>query len=203
MLSEHEHEARKMAYVKTFGQVWVDKQIPFKPALWPASEISTKIAGLIERGFKDPQKLITSLPAILGLSFENIDTKIAGLIERGFKDPQKLITSLPAILGYSFENIDTKIAGLIERGFKDPQKLITSSPAILGLSFENIDTKIAKARRLGVDIQLFISYNFIFIGMSSKNYVPILKYCRAKKLNATPKNISNIYKKGGYKIYCK
>ncbi len=199
MLSNHEHQARKMAYVKTFGQVWVDKQTPFKPALWPASEISTKIAGLLERGFKDPQKLITSLPAILGLSFENIGTKIAGLLERGFKDPQKLITSLPAILGLSFENIDTKIAGLIERGFKDPQKLITSSPAILGLSFENIDTKLKKARRLGVDVQLFISYSFIFIGMSSKNYVPILKYCRAKGLEATPKNISIIYSKGKYK----
>ena len=60
--------------------------------------------------------MIASLPAILGLAFDNIDAKIAGLKERGFTDPQKMIASLPAILGLAFDNIDAKIAGLKERG---------------------------------------------------------------------------------------
>jgi len=101
-----------------------------------------KIQGLKDRGFKDPLKMITSLPPILGLTFENIDRKIQGLKDRGFKDPLKMITSLPSILGFTFENIDRKIQGLKDRGFKDPLKMITSSPPVLGFTFENIDRKI-------------------------------------------------------------
>ncbi|MBI5456322.1 hypothetical protein HY969_01145 [Candidatus Kaiserbacteria bacterium] len=123
-----------------FSREWIDKVTQERPSLYENPR--AKIKGLEERGFKDPHKLITSSPAILGYAFENIDAKIKGLEERGFKDPHKLITSLPAILGYAFENIDAKIKGLEERGFKDPHKLITSLPAILGLAFENIDAKI-------------------------------------------------------------
>ena len=97
--------------------------------------IDAKIAGLKERGFTDPQKMIASLPAILGLakkkSFDNIDAKIAGLKERGFTDPQKMIASSPAILGYGFDNIDAKIAGAqgtgVHRSAEDDRELACDS----------------------------------------------------------------------------
>jgi len=194
MLSRSEREERVTYYSKIFGLENIGQR-PFSPSLWPIASYDEKIRGLTERGFKDPQKMITSLPAILGLSFENIDEKIRGLTERGFKDPQKMITSSPAILGYSFENIDEKIRGFTERGFKDPQKMITSLPAILGLSFENIDRKIKLCRRLGVDVGAFIAKTIVFVGMSDRHYIRILRKCRALGEEPTPKNVFRIYSK--------
>ena len=105
-----------------------------------------------------------------------------------------MITSLPAILSLSFDNIDEKIAGLTERGFKDPQKMITSLPAILSLSFDNIDRKLLLCRRLKVDVDAFIAYTIVFIGMSPKHYIPIAKKLRETGKEATPKNVFAIYK---------
>jgi hypothetical protein len=123
-----------------FSKGWIDELTLHHPALYDNPK--AKIEGLRARGFDNPTKLITTLPAILGLAFDNIDAKIAGLEERGFDNPTKLITTLPTILGYGFDNIDAKIAGLKERGFDNPTKLITSSPAILSYGFDNIDRKI-------------------------------------------------------------
>ena len=105
-----------------------------------------------------------------------------------------MITSLPAILGYSFDNIDEKIAGLTERGFKDPQKMITSLPAILGLSFDNIDRKLRLCRRLKVDVDAFIAYTVVFIGMSPKRYIPIARKLQETGKEAIPKNVFAVYK---------
>ncbi|OGZ12500.1 MAG: hypothetical protein A3D67_01730 [Candidatus Lloydbacteria bacterium RIFCSPHIGHO2_02_FULL_51_22] len=156
--------------------------------------IDEKIRGLTERGFKDPRKMIATFPQILGYSLENIDRKIRGLTERGFKDPQKMIASLPAILGYSLENIDRKIRGLTERGFKDPRKMIASLPAVLGLSFENIDRKMKLCRRLNVCIDDFIACTIVFIGMSAKHYIPILRKCRELGLEPTPRTVFKVYR---------
>jgi mTERF len=123
-----------------FPKEWLDELTLHHPALYENPK--AKIEGLRQRGFDNPVKLITTLPAILGLAFENVDNKIEGLRQRGFDNPHKLITSSPAILGYGFENIDAKIEGLRQRGFDNPHKLITSSPQILGYGFENIDRKI-------------------------------------------------------------
>ena len=137
--------------------------------------------------------MITSWPTILGLLFENIDEKIAGLSARGFTNPQKMITTSPAILGYSFENIDDKIAGLSARGFTNPQKMIASLPAILDLSFENIDRKLKLCRRLGVDVDAFIARTIVFIGMSAKHYIPILRRSRLLKYDPSPSKVFKIY----------
>jgi len=149
-LPEGELEARVNALLDAgFSREWIDDLKKFHPALYVAENIDAKIEGLKQRGFSDPQKMITSDPKILGLGFENIDAKIEGLKQRGFSDPQKMITSLPQILGLGFENIDAKIEGLKQRGFSDPQKMITSLPQILGLGFENIDAKIEGLKQRG------------------------------------------------------
>ncbi len=77
--------------------------------LYTEESLQNTIKWLKERGFKDPIKIISSYPTILGLGFDNIDNKIKWLKERGFKDPIKMIVSDPTILGYWFDNIDDKI----------------------------------------------------------------------------------------------
>jgi len=120
-----------------------------RPALYPIESIKNTIQGLKERGFTNPEKMITSLPTIFNYSFENIDGKIQGLKERGFTNLEKMITSSPAVLSLSFENIDGKIQGLKERGFTNPEKMITSLPTIFNYSFENIDGKIQGLKERG------------------------------------------------------
>ena len=73
-----------------------------------------KIADLRTLGFADPVKMITSLPAILGLAIDNIRGKIADLRTLGFADPVKMITSSPAILGCSADRV-RRAAGIALR----------------------------------------------------------------------------------------
>lgn len=126
-------------------------------------------------------------------SIQAYGEKIRTLAKHGFKDPQKMVASFPQILGLSFDNIDGKIRALTERGFKDPQKLIASFPSILGFSLANIDSKIRLCRRLGVKIDDFVAYTMIFIGMSKKHYLPILRKCWELGIEPTPKNVLRIY----------
>ena len=73
-----------------FSNAWIDKVTLQKPSLYENPR--AKIEGLKSRGFTNPEKLITTFPTILGLSFDNIDAKIEGLRSRGFTNPEKLIT---------------------------------------------------------------------------------------------------------------
>lgn len=193
MLPRLEATQRHVFYTAVFGEKCTRKNYLFPTALWPVVNYKIKILGLTKRGFKKPEKMIKLFPAILGLSFKNIDAKILNFAERGFESPEKMIATSPSILGYSFENIDTKILGLTERGFKSPQKMIAKLPTILGFSFKNIDRKLKKARRLKVNINAFISYTVVFIGISTKHYIPILRKCRMLNLEPTPKNIFGVY----------
>ena len=117
------------------------------PKLFTEQFVDEKLAGLLARGFTDPVKLITSLPSILGLAFENIDAKLAGLLARGFTDPVKLITSSPSILGYAFENIDAKLAFGRHMGV-DVIPLIESFPPFLSYNLK----RIALCTRLAIAI---------------------------------------------------
>ena len=75
MLDAAEKEKRLEFYTGIFG----NKRIPsLWKHLWPIQNYDEKIKGLQERGFEDPQKMIVKLPAILGLSLNNIDEKIKG-----------------------------------------------------------------------------------------------------------------------------
>ena len=148
-LSPEELQSRRDCLLNYgFSSEWVKEVEKIRPRLYPEERIKAKIIGMGERGFSNPIKMITTMPTILGLSFDNIDGKIAGLTERGFGNSVKMITTQPAILGLAFDNIDRKIAGLTERGFGNPVKMITSMPSILGYSFDNIDRRLRLFRRL-------------------------------------------------------
>ena len=95
---------------------------------------------------------------------------------------------------WSIASYDEKIRGLTERGFKDPQKMITSLPTILGYSFENIDQKLKLCRRLDVNVRAFIACTVVFIGMSAKHYIPILRKCRKLAQEPNPRNVFRIYR---------
>ena len=95
---------------------------------------------------------------------------------------------------WPIEAYQEKVAGLTARGFKDPQKMITSLPAILGYSFDNIDRKLRLSRRLGIDIHEFIAYSVVFMGMSSKNYIPIARNLKESGKEPSPKNVFAVYK---------
>ena len=122
--------------------------------LWKSAEVRKKIEDLKALGFADPVKMITSQPAILGYTIENIQRKIEDLKALGFADPVKMITSLPAILSYAIENVQGKIEALKALGFAVPVKMITSQPAILGLTIENIQRKIEDLKALGFAVPL-------------------------------------------------
>ncbi len=80
--------------------------------------------------------MITTLPAVLGYSFESIDRKIEGLRARGFKDPVKMILSPANILGYSFKNIDRKMRFARRVGYDPFTQLIEYCPMLIGLSLK-------------------------------------------------------------------
>ena len=198
MLTSEEQQARREFYADVFGADQLALIEEQREHLWPVQYYQEKIEGLSDRGFANPVKMIASQPTILCYSFDNIDAKIDGLRERGFANPVKMITLLPTLLSLSFDNIDAKIDGLRERGFANPVKMITSLPAILNLSFDNINHKLRLARRLGVDAQVFITHSFVFISMSARHYVPLIRACRRVGKDPTPRNIMWAYKKKLY-----
>ena len=59
-----------------FGQSWIDSLQESRPTLYAPEVVRGHIDGLSQRGFTNPNKMIESLPAILGLAFENIDRRL-------------------------------------------------------------------------------------------------------------------------------
>jgi len=108
------------------------------------------VLALRECGFKNPSKLISSVPPMWHLDSKKIERRIEDLKERGFDDPVTMIEWLPTIIGLTTDNIDHKIQDLKERGFNDPIKTIESFPTILGYSIDNIDAKIAVLKWKGL-----------------------------------------------------
>jgi hypothetical protein len=114
----------------------------------PTERAAERIADLKALGFADPVKMITSLPAILGLAIDNIRGKIADLKALGFADPVKMITSLPAILGYAIDNIRGKIADLKALGFEGRAIAEGGFPQIFSYAPERLALAGGVVRRL-------------------------------------------------------
>ena len=120
-----------------------------------------KIEGLKQRGFENPHKLITSLPAILGYGFENIDRKIR-LLYLLHGDRTKAISELaafPPLLGYKWR----RLLFAVRTSHADRlRKLITISPRLLaaakGKTGSDNPARLAAAARAikGLDIDQII-----------------------------------------------
>ena len=99
--------------------------------------IDAKIAGLKERGFDNPTKLITSSPTILGLAFDNIDAKIR-LLYLLHGDRTKAISELqtfPSLLGYKWRRLlfAVRTSNPAPRATTPPKSVMQSSFAIRAL----------------------------------------------------------------------
>lgn len=69
--------ARRNAFVNNgFSLKWISALELQRPTLYSLLVLESHIQGLRERGFTNPNKMIESLPPILGLAFENIDRRL-------------------------------------------------------------------------------------------------------------------------------
>ncbi len=138
-----ELETRRAFLISSgFTPEWVNNLQHARATLYKVEVVQDHLHGLTQRGFKNPNKMIESSPAILGYAFENIDAKLAGLTQRGFKNPNKMIESLPAILGLAFENIDRKL-NMIRKIFSS-YKLPFQAPDFIEKESSLISSKIDK-----------------------------------------------------------
>lgn len=68
---------RRAAFLGTgFSGSWIDTLQELRPTLFAPEVLHAHLIGLKERGFSNPNKMIESSPAILGLAFENIDRRL-------------------------------------------------------------------------------------------------------------------------------
>ena len=91
-------------------------------------------------------KITKILPAIYGLSIENMKQKIVDIMELGYTKEEviKMTKTLPAIYSYSIENMKRKITDIMDLGYTKEEviKMTKALPSIYGLSIENIKQKI-------------------------------------------------------------
>jgi hypothetical protein len=99
-----------------------------RPSLYEG--VSQKIEGLKARGFDNPVKLITTLPAILGYAFENIDRKIRllYLLHGDREKTVREIEAFPPLVGYKWR----RLLFAVRSSHPDAlRKLNTISPRLL------------------------------------------------------------------------
>ena len=139
-----------------FSPAFISDLRESKATLYTEENITQKITDLKALGFTDPTKMITSLPAILGLNIENITQKITDLKALGFTDPTKMITSSPTILGLNIENITRKF-GTLENIFQlygmpiDAKEFVESNLSVLGTKIDKLWIVARALRTLNLD----------------------------------------------------
>lgn len=131
-----------------FDKAWIDQVILNRPSLFDNPK--SRLAFLESKGFKDPVKMITSLPTILGLAEDNINRKIRLLYlihgdrERAVGEFEKF----PTLLGYKWRRLLFTIRISNPDGLR---KLITISPQLLaaakGKTGSDNPTRLATAAR--------------------------------------------------------
>ena len=98
-------------------------------------------------------KITKILPAIYGLSIENMKQKIVDIMDLGYTKEEviKMTKILPAIYGLSIENMKQKIVDIMELGYTKEEviKMTKTLPQIYSLSIENMKQKIADIMDLG------------------------------------------------------
>ena len=91
-------------------------------------------------------KITKILPAIYGLSIENMKQKIVDIMDLGYTKEEviKMTKALPQIYGLSIENMKQKIADVMDLGYTKEEviKMTKTLPQIYSLSIENMKQKI-------------------------------------------------------------
>ena len=97
-------------------------------------------------------KMTKSLPAIYGLSIDNIKQKIEDMEKLGYSKEEviKMTKSLPAIYGYSIDTLKQKIEDMEKLGYSRAEviKMTKSQPAIYGKyrQYKTKNRRYGKAR---------------------------------------------------------
>ena len=98
-------------------------------------------------------KMTKSLPAIYGLSIDNIKQKIEDMEKLGYSKEEviKMTKSLPAIYALSIDTLKQKIEDMEKLGYSKEEviKMTKSHPAIYSYSIDNIKQKIEDMEKLG------------------------------------------------------
>ena len=98
-------------------------------------------------------KITKILPAIYGLSIENMKQKIVDIMDLGYTKEEviKMTKALPQIYGLSIENMKQKIADIMDLGYTREEviKITKTFPSIYSYSIENMKQKIADIMDLG------------------------------------------------------
>ena len=98
-------------------------------------------------------KITKILPAIYGLSIENMKQKIVDIMDLGYTKEEviKMTKALPQIYGLSIENMKQKIADIMDLGYTREEviKITKTFPSIYSYSIENMKQKIADVMDLG------------------------------------------------------
>ena len=108
-----------------------------------------------KRGYSKEEviKMTKSLPAIYGLSIDNIKQKIEDIEKLGYSKEEviKITKKRPAIYSYSTDNIKQKIEDMEKLGYSKEEviKMTKSLPSIYGYSIDNIKQKIEDIEKLG------------------------------------------------------
>ena len=98
-------------------------------------------------------KMTKALPAIYGLSIENMKQKIVDIMKLGYTKEEviKMTKALPSIYGYSIENMKQKIVDIMCLGYTKEEviKMTKTLPPIYSYSIENMKRKITDIMELG------------------------------------------------------
>ncbi len=130
-----------------FSPAFISDLRESKATLYTEENITQKITDLKALGFTDPTKMITSLPAILGLNIENITRKF-GTLENIFQlygmpiDAKEFVESNLSVLGTKIDKLWIVARAL--RTLNLDSREIT--PAFLSrLLFSNVTNSVASA----------------------------------------------------------
>ena len=140
-------------------------------------------------------KMTKSLPAIYGLSIDNIKQKIEDMEKLGYSKEEviKMTKILPSIYGYSIDNIKQKIEDIEKLGYSKAEviRMTKSLPAIYGYSIDNIKQKIDFYDSIGLH-ELAINDTKQLMQSVSLSYARYMFY-KEKNIEITDKSYNKLF----------
>ena len=172
-----------------------------RPTLYDVQNIKQKIEDLKELGFSDPNKMITSLPAILGLNIENIKRKLSTIVMI-FNlysieiDPIDFIQSNLSLLGTKLDKIWIIARSL--QTLKIDKKEIT--PTFLSrLLFSNVTDVTVAVMNLARESNMNVNQTQVKKAILNAKKIPPQEKIEIIKKNENNPKLKTRYKRGyGY-----